>query len=131
MLKSIAQTAGSANLIEWTKLELKDLKAPVMRVTRSRREHGYILLEEVVLALSHFPGLAADGEVIPDIIELAQRFGLSVGRAFEHIAFIPATNVIAQHLGIAAGTGIVKLDRIIETTDGEPVEWRVAYAIKT
>jgi DNA-binding GntR family transcriptional regulator len=100
-------------------------------MTRIRHEQGQIALEEVVLPLSYFPGLVADGEVIPDIVELAQQFGLSLGRASERIAFIPAASGIAQHLGIAAGTGIVKLDRITETTDGEPVEWRVAYAVKT
>jgi len=131
MLKSIAQTAGPANLVEWAKLALKDIKAPVIRVTRIRHEHGQVALEEVVLPLSHFPGLVADGDGIPDITELAQRFGLSLGRASERISFVPAASGIAKHLGIAAGTGIVKLDRITETTDGEPVEWRVAYAAKT
>jgi GntR family transcriptional regulator len=131
MLKSIAQAAGPPNLVEWAKLSLNDLKAPVMRVTRIRHENGQVALEEVVLPLSHFPGLVADGEAIPDIAELAQRHGLSLGRASERINFIPAPSGVAQHLGIAEGTGIVKLDRITETTDGEPVEWRVAYAVKT
>jgi GntR family transcriptional regulator len=131
MLKSIAQTAGPANLVEWAKLALKDVKAPVMRVTRIRLEPGQVALEEVVLPSSHFPGLVADGEVIPDIAELAQRYGLSLGRASERINFIPAPSGVAQHLGIAEGTGIVKLERITETTDGEPVEWRVAYVVKS
>ena len=131
MLKSIAQTAGPANLVEWANLALKDVKAPVMRVTRIRLEPGQVALEEVVLPSSHFPGLVADGEVIPDIAELAQRYGLSLGRASERINFIPAPSGVAQHLGIAEGMGIVKLDRITETTDGEPVEWRVAYAVRT
>jgi DNA-binding GntR family transcriptional regulator len=131
MLKSIAQTAGPANLVEWAKLALKDVKAPVMRVTRIRLEPGQVALEEVVLTLSHFPGLVADGEVIPDIAELAQRHGLSLGRASERINFIPAPSGVALHLGIAEGTGIVKLERISETTDGEPVEWRVAYVVKS
>jgi DNA-binding GntR family transcriptional regulator len=131
MLKSIAQTAGTANLVEWAKLALKDVKAPVMRVTRTRHEHGQVALEEVVLPLSHFPGLIADGEAIPDIAELAQQYGLFLGRASERISFIPAPSGVAQHLGIAEGTGIVKLERITETTDGEPVEWRVAYVVKS
>jgi GntR family transcriptional regulator len=131
MPKSIAQTAGPPTLVEWTKLSLKDFKAPVMRVTRIRHGHGQVALEEVVLPLSHFPELAPDGEVVPDIAELAQRYGLCLGRASERINFIPAPSRVAQHLGIVEGTGIVKLERITETTDGEPVEWRVAYAVKT
>ena len=131
MLTAIAQTVGSANLMEWTKLALKDMKSAVIRVTRTRHEQGQTLLEEVVLPLSVFPGLITDGEVLPDIVDLAQRFGVRLGRASEHISFVPATSGIAQHLGTTAGTSIVKLDRIIETTQGEPVEWRVAYAVKT
>jgi hypothetical protein len=42
MLKSIAQTAGPPNLVEWTKLSLKGLKAPVMRVTRIRHGHWHV-----------------------------------------------------------------------------------------
>jgi hypothetical protein len=32
------------------------------------------------------------------------------------------------HLGIVVGTHVLKLDRVIETTDGRPIEWRVAFS---
>ena len=130
MLKTIAQTEGPANLVEWARLALKDIKTPVIQVIRIRHEQGQLALEEVVLPLSCFPGLVPNGRVIPDIAELAQRYGLSLGRASERISFIPVPSGVAKHLGIAEGTGVVKLDRVIDTTDGEPVEWRVAYAVK-
>jgi hypothetical protein len=31
------------------------------------------------------------------------------------------------HLQIARGTDVLKLNRIVETADGEPVEWRVTF----
>jgi hypothetical protein len=30
-------------------------------------------------------------------------------------------------LGVAVGTKVVKLDRIVETPDGVPIEWRLTY----
>ena len=64
---------------------------------------------------------------IPDIIELAQRYGLALGRASERMSIVQASKDVAVHLGITAGTDVLKLDRIAETVDGEPLEWRVAF----
>jgi DNA-binding GntR family transcriptional regulator len=45
----------------------------------------------------------------------------------ERISIVPSIREVAQHLGIAAGADVMKLDRIVETADGEPIEWRVAF----
>jgi len=34
---------------------------------------------------------------------------------------------VAAHLGITAGADVMKLDRVVKTVSGEPVEWRVAF----
>jgi GntR family transcriptional regulator len=129
-LKPISQETGTASLVEWAKLALEDLQAPVLRVTQVRHDERFgTLLEQIVLSLAHFPGLI-HGDIIPGIAELAQRFGLTIGKATERIDFVQAPRDVARQLGIAAGTSVVKLDRITETTDGAPVEWRVAYAWK-
>ena len=86
-----------------------------------------VALEEVVLPLERFPGLAPNGGDIPDIVELAQRHGLSLGRVTARISIVRATRDVASHLGIAAGTNVMKLDRITENAVGEPIEWRVAF----
>jgi GntR family transcriptional regulator len=126
---SITQTAETANLVEWAKLALNS-QASVLRVTRLRYGAPYhppVALEEVVLALDRFPGLTPNGGHIPDIIELAPRHGLSLGRATERVSVIQATKAIALHLGIAMGSDVLRLERIAETVDGEPLEWRVAF----
>jgi DNA-binding GntR family transcriptional regulator len=123
------QSIGIATVEEWAKLDLNEPNSRVLRVTRLQqddRSHP-LGVEEIVLALDRFPGLIANGADIPDIIELAQRHDISLGRAMERLSIVPATQDIAQDLGIAAGTDVMKLDRIAETADGEPVEWRVAF----
>jgi GntR family transcriptional regulator len=127
---SITQTVETANLVEWAKLALSSPQARVLRVTRVRYHAPYhppVVLEEVVLALDRFSGLNPDGSDIPDIIELAPRYGLSLRRATERVSVIQATKAMAVHLGIAMGSDVLRLERIAETVDGEPVEWRVAF----
>jgi DNA-binding GntR family transcriptional regulator len=127
---SIAQTVETANIVEWSKLSLSSLQAPVLRVTRILFDDNDrpIALEEAVLPLERLPGLAADGGGdVPCITELAQRHGISLGQAMERISIVPATKDIASQLGIATGTDVMKLDRVTDNADGEPIEWRVAY----
>src|SRR5262245_6065188 len=116
--------------MEWAKLALEDLSAPVLRVVRVRHVDGFgAVHEKIVLSLRHFPDLTADAD-IRDVADLAERHGLSLGRSSERISFVSVPADVAEYLGIAAGTGVVKLDRITETRNGAPVEWRIAYALK-
>jgi DNA-binding GntR family transcriptional regulator len=89
----------------------------VLRLTRARRDDDRhpVVVEEVVLALKRFPGLAANGGDVPDIVELAQRHGLSLGRATERLSIVRATQVVASHLQIAPDTDVLRLNRIVET----------------
>jgi len=120
----IAQSTGTATVEEWARLDLNAPNSQVLRVTRVRRDSKAVALEEAVLPLEHLPGLIADAS---DITELAQCYGLSLGRATDRVSIVPATREVAQYLNIAAGADVMKLDRIVETADGEPVEWRVTY----
>jgi len=79
--------------------------------------------------LDKFPGLT-DGDTVTDVAELAERFGLQVASVSERITFVEAPGDVVRHLGIVAGAGVVKLERITETSDGQPIEWRVTYAWK-
>ena len=126
----IAQSTGAATIEEWAKLDLEAPNSRVLRLTRVRyddHEHP-LALEEVVFALERLPGLAADGGDVPDITELAQRHGLSLSLVSERVGIVPATKIVALHLAIAPGKDVLKLNRIVETADGQPIEWRVAYS---
>jgi DNA-binding GntR family transcriptional regulator len=123
------QTTGPPTLAEWAKLDLNVPNSCVlrqMRVQLGDNNHP-IGVEEVVVALERLPGLVANGADVPDIIELAQRHGLALGRATERGSIVGANKDVASHLQIAAGADVLKLDRIVATIDGEPVEWRVSF----
>ena len=129
-MRVISQATGTANLAESAKLALRDAKARVLRVSRVRYDKAFgALFEDIVLPLEKFPGLTASDSA-PDVANLAERFGLDIERVMERIRLVEAPANVAQHLGIAAGTSVVKLDRITETSGAEPIEWRVAYAWK-
>jgi DNA-binding GntR family transcriptional regulator len=126
----ITQSTGAATIEEWAKLDLDAPNSRVLRLTRVQLDdNGHPLgVEEVVLALERLPDLAANSGDVPDIIELAQRHRIMLGPSSERIRIIQVTKPIALRLGIAAGANVVKLDRIAETADGQPIEWRVAFA---
>src|SRR5262245_34874996 len=123
----ITQSTGTPTIEEWAKLDLDAPNSRVLRLTRVRYDDNNhpLAVEEVVLALERFPGLTANGGDVPDIVELAQRHGHSLGHASERLVIVHATRDVASHLRIAPGADVLKLNRIVETVDGDPVEWRV------
>ena len=129
----IAQAARAAEEPERTRLRLTCAHASVLTVTRIRLDEDDrpLAREKIILPLDRFPGLAPNDGDIPDIAQLAQRHGLTLGRATERVSIVPASGEVALHLRSAAGTDVLKLDRVIETADGIPLEWRVAFALTT
>jgi DNA-binding GntR family transcriptional regulator len=127
----ITQAARAAEELEQTRLRLTYPQVSVFTVTRIRLDGDDRPLahEKVVLPLDRFPGLVPNDEDIPDIAQLAQRHGLTLGRATESVGIVAASEKVALHLRIAAGTDVLKLDRVIETADGVPLEWRVAFIL--
>ena len=105
-------------------------QARVLRATRIRfnDDDHPLVHEEVVLPLDRLPGLGANAGDIPDICDLAQLYGLRLGHARERVSIVQATAGIAKLFRIATGSDVVKLDRVVETADGKPIEWRVALA---
>ena len=126
----IARNVGTANVTEWAKLALSDLRARVLRVTRIRLDDQDrpFALEKVILVLERFPGLEGDSGTIADIGELALQYGLLLARTTERISLVPAPADVGAQLGLAMGADVLKLDRVVETADGIPVEWRTTFS---
>src|SRR5262245_39672677 len=89
LLQRSEHSTGPATLGEWAKLDLDAPNSRVLRVTRIQLESANhpLAVEEVVLALERLPGFVPAGD-IPDIMELAQRQGLALGRATERVSIV-------------------------------------------
>lgn len=59
------------------------------------------------------------------IVPLAQKCGIYLGPSMESVAAIPAALAISELLEIKPGRMLLKLDRVIRSVAGEPIEWRV------
>jgi GntR family transcriptional regulator len=117
---------GPATEAERQRLRLAEGERTV-RIRRVRLNRGRPYMhEEVSLPERHFPGLAERTQVPERIADLAQEFGLVLGRGSESVAARAAGAAVATSLSIAQGTPILELDRVVFTIDGRAVEWRVA-----
>lgn len=119
-------SSGPASDAERQRLRVADGE----RVVRFRRVHKNgdrpYMVEEVALPERHFPGLAESTLVPQRIADLAQEFGLVLGRGVETVSARAAGAAAAESLAIARGTPVLTLDRVVFAIDGRPVEWRVA-----
>jgi DNA-binding GntR family transcriptional regulator len=126
----ITQTTGVADAIEQDRLDLAAGDA-VVRVTRVRSEGCRPTAYELaVLPLGRFPGLDSDSEIKQDVLALASAHGLALGRATEHLDVVSPTTEVAEHLGIGLDETVVKLDRLMRSEHGQPIEWRIAFLLK-
>src|SRR5262245_8164794 len=127
----MSHAVGGAKIEEWARFDLRHLGEPVLRVTQVRHDDQDrpVRLERIVMVVDRVPGLTSGEDGIPDITELVQRHGLDLARVAERVSIVPATGDVALHLGVARGIEVVKMERVVETTDGVPLEWRVAYSV--
>jgi len=86
------------------------------------------ILEKIVLPAALFPGLGTDAEIPNELYQrLETDYGVTIHRAVEHLKAVAAAPGVAKHLGLPSGAPILEIDRLAETIDGTPVEWRVSY----
>ena len=120
------QTKGAANDLERERLQLSAGET-VLRTRRLRRHRGHpVMLEEACLALARFPVMGNDGLADYRIVALAKKCGVHLARASERVSLVEATPEIAQLLGVEPGKPLLRLDRVVFSMAGQPVEWRVA-----
>jgi GntR family transcriptional regulator len=100
----------------------------VYRIQRTWLHKGDpIMIAQAVVPAAHFPGLEAAAEAACHITGLAQRYGILLGKAEERLSIGRAKDAVAAALGVAPGTPIMVLDRVVHALDGRPVEWRVGW----
>jgi GntR family transcriptional regulator len=116
-----------ANSAECRELDL----APGSRVLRIRRvrlrDGAPFILERISLPEALFPGLAAHDELPDGLYGLYQQsWAVMVVEAEERLTVTLADRTTAKALKIAAGTPLLKIERVALALGGKPVEWRVS-----
>jgi GntR family transcriptional regulator len=125
---STAMERAPASDLERRKLRLAS-GAEVCRAHRVRQHDGTpFLVEDIVLPADLFPGLGDTRQLADHLSALARKYGILLGNAEERVSAVGAPAAVAEALGIAPGTPVVLMDRLISTLDqGRPVEWRLAH----
>jgi GntR family transcriptional regulator len=125
-MEVLTQTTAAPTETEQRRLQL-GAGDPVLRTTRLRRYKNQLFMhEQVVLAVSRFPGLEGEDAGAYRISALAQRYGIHLAKASERVTLEEATPQTAKGLEVEVRTRLLKLDRVVYASGGYPVEWRVA-----
>ena len=100
----------------------------VLRIRRVRlRDDAPFVLERISLPEQLFPGLAAHEELPDTLYGLYQKsWAVMVVEAEERLTVTLADRTTAKALKIAAGTPLLRIERVALALGGKPVEWRVS-----
>lgn len=103
-------------------------EARVVRIARIRLNAGKPLMTETIVVPARlFPGLEAEPVIPNTLYDFYQsRFAITVARGEERITAVPAGSAEARVLGVAPGTPLLKVDRVMLSLHGARVEWRVS-----
>jgi len=125
--KLIAQDVGEPSELERFRLKLR----PGERVLRTRRllsDGARVYMHETAtLALSHFADIDGGNVGSYALSMLALEHGVRLGQATERVKPCQAPDEIAELMEIEPDALVLQLDRVVFTTSGRPIEWRVAY----
>ncbi|MEO7741458.1 MAG: GntR family transcriptional regulator [Usitatibacter sp.] len=91
-----------------------------------------LVLDEIAFAASQFPGitLAELEEFHGSVYSFYEAvFGVRMIRAEERLTAVESDSLAAAHLKVAAGTPLLRIDRVAFTYGDKPVEWRRGLAV--
>ena len=82
--------------------------------------------------MEHFPGRGTEIKPPNNLFRFYQKeYGITVGKAEEHLQAIAAEEEEAQLLKIDIGHPLLEIDRIAKMVDGRPIEWRISHCDNT
>jgi GntR family transcriptional regulator len=100
----------------------------VYRMRKVRTHRGQVfMVKDAVVPAALFPGLPDRREAAGSIATLAHAYGILAGTGEERISLFTAAGDIAEALGVASGTPVLHLDRVVSMLDGPPLEWSTAH----
>ena len=122
----------NATLKEAKKLKLNK-SAKVIQLRRIRFFNNVpTIVELITLPLEHFPGLGTEIKPPNNLFRFYQKeYGITVGKAEEHLQAIAAEEEEAQLLQIEIGQPLLEIDRVANMLEGRPIEWRISHCDNT
>lgn len=99
----------------------------IIRVHRVRSHQEQTFMTEVCLLPAKFFTRLPEDFGSYRLSALAQLNSILVGRADERVDIAPASEQHAADLGVAEGTPLLRLDRVIFSDHEDALEWRVAH----
>jgi DNA-binding GntR family transcriptional regulator len=124
----IRRTIASASTTEQSRLQLEDRQL-VLRLERGPSGRDGLILERAVLPLRRLPGFNPMTDPV-DLSAIAHRHGFVLGRAAERIKLLRSPSDIVLNIpGLDGALQVLKLDRVVFTADGAPLEWRISLRL--
>jgi GntR family transcriptional regulator len=121
----LTRTVGPSTALEQQRLQVEP-EGSVLRLRRLWKKDGWpLMLEDASIAIERLPGFQSEGADDRGISAMAQKYGVHLLQAREQVTVEAATAETAQLLSVPSGTFLLRLDRIIHTSQGQPIEWRV------
>ena len=102
----------------------------VLRLERLRYAGRIRTFERSVLPFHRLPGIQVDRAQHLTLSEIAEEFGLELGKATERLSVACAPPEIAHRLEIGHTQHLLVIDRVTTTVDEAPIEWCVIYAME-
>jgi GntR family transcriptional regulator len=116
-----------ANELERVRLRL-GFHDRIYRIHRTRQHKAQpFMVEHATVPAALFPGLNEKATVAGRIMVLAQQYGVLLGKAEERVSIGQAAQGVADTLGIPPGSPVMVLDRVVQSLDDRPVEWRIGW----
>ncbi|HEX2841685.1 GntR family transcriptional regulator [Hyphomicrobium sp.] len=122
--RSIVRVRASAEEAGRLRLNIGD---EIIRVERVREHQEQVFMSEVCLLPAKLYTRFPDEFGAYRLSALAQLNAILVGRADERVEIVLANERSARDLGIAEGTPVLRLDRVIFSDRDEVLEWRIAH----
>lgn len=120
-------SSGEASASEAAHLRLNALDI-VHRIEQTRLVGGETFAYEyLVLPAALFPKMDALTSGVRSIGETAFANGLLLSSGREKVTIGGASSAAATRLGVDEGAPVLVLDRVIESIDGRPAEWRRSW----
>lgn len=128
-LRPVRQEIILADAVTRERMKLAD-GDQIIKEVRVRELDGLPqVFEDISIAMTRLSGLTGLPREGYRLASLAFEHGVLLGQAVEEICVKPLSVEIAVHLGTTEGTVGLKLDRIVYSTEGEPIHWRLGYGL--